>query len=44
LLIIFTDTSSGSIVNWVWNFGGGSYGYTNSTLVNKADFLLLVSP
>jgi PKD repeat protein len=22
----------------------GSYGYTNSTLVNKADFLLLVSP
>jgi len=30
LPVIFTDTSSGSITNWVWNFGNG-YSLTNST-------------
>jgi autotransporter-associated beta strand protein len=33
LLVTFTDASTGSITNWVWNFGDGS-GVTNSTGVN----------
>lgn len=33
LTVIFSNTSSGSITNWVWNFGNGTI-ITNTTAVN----------
>jgi len=41
LPVVFSDTSSGSITNWVWNFGNGR-SITNSTAANVTNLYAAV--